>query len=115
MRCPVVHFNLLIRGSKGGLVGHNLVQSDGPAQDDKGIASRASKWKLCFQIRAIFWSNASCLHAAQVLFLFLFSKTLTLMLNAHGIQTPSSSLSFWKYSTTHFLVHGRGYLMACEL
>lgn len=45
MRCPVVHFNLLIRGSKGGLVGHNLVQSDCPAKDDKGKACNVPQKK----------------------------------------------------------------------
>lgn len=60
----MVHFNLLIRGSKGGLVGHNLVQSDCPAQGDKGKAATClKKWRLCFLNRAIFRATHYLLHA----------------------------------------------------
>lgn len=44
----MVHFNLLIHGSKGGLVGHHLVQSDCPAQGDKGKLRCASNMEALF-------------------------------------------------------------------
>lgn len=36
-------------GREGGLVGHNLVQSDYPSRRDKGRLQCAAKWDLCLK------------------------------------------------------------------
>lgn len=68
MRCPVVHFNLLIRGSKGGLVGHNLVQSDCPAKGDKGKACNVPQKKggsFVFKFVPFLEQCIICLHESR--------------------------------------------------
>lgn len=67
--CPVVHFNLLIRGSKGGLVGHNLVQSDCPAKGDKGESCNVPQnMGALFLNSCHVWSNALfvCMHPGLI-------------------------------------------------
>lgn len=61
----MVHFNLLIHGSKGGLVGHHLAQSDCPAQGDKGKLRCASKMEALFLKSCHFWQCVICLHVSK--------------------------------------------------